>query len=81
MPSYFQRLGQPVASARAPWVKKVVTGELRMLLYQGSYLPKEMKKARVTQDEILAAIRSAGIADQADVEAVVLETDGKFSVI
>lgn len=69
------------SSARAPWIKKLVTGEPRMLLYQGNYLPHEMKIARVTRDEILASVRSGGHADLTEVEAVVLETDGTFSVV
>jgi uncharacterized membrane protein YcaP (DUF421 family) len=35
----------------------------------------------VTRDEVQAAVRSAGCGDLADVAAVVLETDGSFSVI
>ena len=40
-----------------------------------------MLRARVTCDEVRAAVRAAGIADLDDVEAVVLETDGTFSVV
>ena len=37
--------------------------------------------AKMTEDEILATIRAAGVALLEDVEAVVLETDGSFSVV
>lgn len=37
--------------------------------------------ARVTEDEVHSSVRSAGIEVFADVEAVVLETDGKFSEV
>ena len=40
-----------------------------------------MKKARVTEDEVCAAVRAAGIGPLNQVAAVVLETDGSFSVI
>jgi uncharacterized membrane protein YcaP (DUF421 family) len=40
-----------------------------------------MKWERVTEDELRAAIRGQGIADLAQVEAVVLETDGSFNVL
>ena len=40
-----------------------------------------MKKARVTKDEVCAAVRAAGIGPLNQVAAVVLETDGSFSVI
>jgi len=40
-----------------------------------------MRHERVTEDEIRAAIRAAGRSDISTVAAVVLETDGSFSVI
>lgn len=39
------------------------------------------RQARVTEDEIRAAIRSAGIDALDQVHEVVLETDGSFSVV
>ncbi|UII31024.1 DUF421 domain-containing protein [Fulvivirga ulvae] len=40
-----------------------------------------MKNKRVTKSEIKAAIRSNGYGSVAEISAVVLETDGSFSVI
>ncbi len=68
-------------SVRVGWVRRAVTGEPRMLLHQGAPLPAAMRTARVTREELLAAIRAAGVAALDDVEAVVLETDGSFSVV
>lgn len=69
------------SSVRARWVRQLVTGEPRMLLYCGEYLPAAMVDARVTKDEIRAAVRAAGLPSLDDAEAVVLETDGTFSVV
>lgn len=69
------------SSVRARWVRQVVTGEPLMLLHRGDFLPSALRQARVTQDEIRAAVRGAGLASLAEAEAVVLETDGSFSVI
>lgn len=69
------------SSVRARWVRQLVTGEPMMLLHRGDFLPSALRQARVTQDEIRAAVRAAGIASLMDAEAVVLETDGSFSVI
>jgi uncharacterized membrane protein YcaP (DUF421 family) len=69
------------SSVRARWVRKLVTGEPTMLFYRGQPLPQAMKKARVTEDEITASIRTAGLASANEVEAVVLETDGSLSVV
>ena len=68
-------------SVRVGWVRRLVTGEPLMLFYQEQYLSASLKRARVTQDEVRTAIRSNGLSDIADVEAVVLETDGTLSVV
>lgn len=69
------------SSVRVRWVRRLATGEPLLLLYRGQYLPLALRKARVTEDEVQAAIRSAGIGSLYKVQAVVLETDGSFSVV
>jgi uncharacterized membrane protein YcaP (DUF421 family) len=66
---------------RLKWVQQLVTGEPLMLLYRGDCLPRALRQARVTENEVRAAVRSAGFARLDDVGAVVLETDGSFSVV
>lgn len=68
-------------SVRVSWVRRAVTGEPSLLLYRGELLGDAMRKARVTEDEVRAAVRSAGLAGVAEAESVVLETDGSFSVV
>lgn len=69
------------SSVRVRWVRRLATGEPRMLLYSGEFLPAALLKARVTKDEVRAAVRSAGIDSLDKVRAVILETDGSFSVV
>jgi uncharacterized membrane protein YcaP (DUF421 family) len=69
------------SSSRAAWVKRLVTGEPSLLLYQGEILPTALRRSRVTPDEVAAAVRSAGLARPEEAGAVVLETDGSFSVV
>ena len=68
-------------SVRSPWVEGLVKSEPTLLLYRGQLQRAAMRRERVSQTEIEAAVRQQGIADPADVAAVVLETDGTFSVI
>lgn len=68
-------------SVRARWVRRLATGEPRILLSRGEFLPASLLKARVTEDEVRAAIRSAGVEALDGVRAVVLETDGSFSIV
>ncbi len=59
------------------WVK----GEPTLLLFQGEFQHHAMRHQRVTEGEVLGALRENGIAALEDAEAVILETDGSFSVI
>lgn len=68
-------------SVRYKPVKKIVTSQPAMLLYQGELLKDRMKKERVTLEEILVVARQKGIADLDDLEVVVLETTGDITVI
>lgn len=69
------------SSVRMRWVRRLSTGEPLMLLYRGEFLPAALRQARVTEDEIRSVVRSAGVASLNQVRAVVLETDGSFSVV
>ena len=69
------------SSVRAPWVRQLVAGEPTMMLHRGDLLPSALRRARVTEDEVRAAVRAAGLASLDEAEAVVLETDGSFSVV
>ncbi|MCW8196749.1 DUF421 domain-containing protein [Proteobacteria bacterium 005FR1] len=68
-------------SVRVGWVRRVVTGEPALLLYEGKPLPAALVRARVTSEELRSAVRGEGFPDLNIVHAVVLETDGSFSVI
>lgn len=68
-------------SVRVSWVKRVVTGEPLLLLYEGELLLDALYRARVTRDEVRSAVRSSGLASLDAAQAVVLETDGSLSVV
>ena len=69
------------SSLRARWVRRLVTGEPTLLLRHGQFVLSALRAERVTEDEIRAAVRAAGHASLENTAAVVLETDGSFSVI
>ena len=68
-------------SVRYPIIQKLIKAEPSLLLYQGKLQHHIIKRERVTEGEVLSALRSQGIAAIEDAAAVVLETDGSFSVI
>ena len=59
----------------------VVKAEPTLLVYEGRTLADTMTRERVTEAEIMAAVRATGAGSLDSVYAVVLETDGKFSVV
>ena len=68
-------------SVRSERVSKLVKSEPALLAYQGRLLPEALRRERVVDAEVWAAVRAEGIADLAAVEAVVLENDGSFTVV
>lgn len=64
-----------------PSIKKIIRSTPQLLLYNGEFIKKNMKKERVVESEVLAAMRENGIQNIDEVHAVVLETNAKFSVI
>ncbi len=62
-------------------IRELVKSQPTLLLYQGEFRHDTLKNQRVTEGEVRTAIRNKGIAAIEDVEAVVLETDGSFSVM
>jgi uncharacterized membrane protein YcaP (DUF421 family) len=68
-------------SVRSSRVRLLVKAEPTMLFYRGSFLWDAMRRERVTENEVRAAVREARFAAMEDVEAVVLETAGTFAVV
>jgi uncharacterized membrane protein YcaP (DUF421 family) len=64
----------------AGW-RKVIKSEPRLLALHGELNEAALRDERVTPDAVFAAVRSAGHASLGEVEAVVLENDGRLSVI
>ncbi len=68
-------------SVRARWVSELVKAKPALLLFRGEFQQSTMRAARVTEGEIRTALRNQGIGRMDEAAAVVLETDGSFSVI
>jgi uncharacterized membrane protein YcaP (DUF421 family) len=68
-------------SVRSTRFDSFVKSEPSLLLHKGRFLRQAMRQQRVTEDEILSALRASGQAQVEAIEGVVLETDGTLSVI
>ncbi|MEX5260633.1 DUF421 domain-containing protein [Kocuria sp. CPCC 205263] len=68
-------------SARWPRMRGAFTAEPALLLAGGRFRHDAMRRNRLTESELRQAVRMQGTGDLSRVEAVVLETNGKLSVI
>ena len=68
------------ASVRSPRVKRLVKSE-PTLVYRDGFLDEALRRQRVTRDELRQAARAQGHGDLGSVSAIVLETDGTFSIL
>ncbi|WP_445380977.1 DUF421 domain-containing protein [Rhizobium rosettiformans] len=69
------------ASVRSNSVAKLIRSEPTLLVRSGSFCHDAMMRQRITEDEIMSAVRSNGSQGLDEVEAVVLESDGTLSII
>ncbi len=68
-------------SRRSARTRRFVTGEPALLLHRGRLLHRAMRRERITEEEVLQALRQHSVASLEAVEAVVLETNGSLAVI
>ncbi|HSR05092.1 MAG TPA: YetF domain-containing protein [Proteiniclasticum sp.] len=68
-------------SVRSKAVRKLIKSDPTLLYYHGLFIEKNMKKERISKDEIDQHVRNNGYSSYKDVSAVVLESDGSLSVL
>lgn len=68
-------------AVRSRSVRNLIKGSPTLLFYRGEFIQAAMKHQRVLESEVQAAIRDQGMPSMDAVEAVVLETDGSFTVM
>ena len=68
-------------SVRSAILAKWIRSEPALLVRKGEFCEAAMRRERITRDEALSAIRSAGGSGTEDVDALILESDGTLSAI
>ncbi|QDT35888.1 DUF421 domain-containing protein [Stratiformator vulcanicus] len=66
---------------RSPRLETVIRSKPTLLYYRGEFLKSAQRETRVSQGEILSAVRGSGAQCMEEVAAVVLETDATLSVV
>jgi uncharacterized membrane protein YcaP (DUF421 family) len=68
-------------SFKAPRLRPMLEGEPLVLVQDGEVIERNLRRERITIDELLAGARQQQIARLADVRFAVLETNGAISYI
>lgn len=66
---------------RSVGARKLLCGKPVILIEKGKLLEQNMKKTRITPDELTEFLRIEGIVDIASVKYAILETNGEMSVL
>jgi uncharacterized membrane protein YcaP (DUF421 family) len=69
------------ASFKLPKLRPVLDGEPLVLVQDGEVIERNLRRERITLDELLAAARQQQIGSLEQVRFAVLETNGKISII
>ena len=66
---------------RYPRFSKVIQGDATMLIYKGKMIESHMKMAKITQEELMEAVREHGVETVNEVDLAIMEVDGSISVL
>lgn len=69
-----------VITQRSRTAERIINGEPTLLFAHGKFIHSALRKERITESEVRAAIRLQGVSRVEDVDAVIIENDGELSV-
>jgi uncharacterized membrane protein YcaP (DUF421 family) len=64
-----------------PWAKRIFSSKPAVLIARGRLDRKQMKRVRISIEELISQIRQNGIFDLEEVDYAILEENGKMSII
>ncbi len=65
----------------SPFLERRLGGKPAVLVHNGTLLRRNLRRERIAEEEVTAAVRMYGILRLADVRLAVLETNGSISVV
>lgn len=68
-------------AVRVPTLKKIITSQPALLLYQGVILHDVLKHERITKEELFLEARKKGFTSLDEVGIIVLETTGELTLM
>lgn len=67
--------------ANHPKIKNILTARPQLLIRSGKLSIKELRRARISTDELISELRQSGVSGINEVEYAILEQNGKISVL
>ena len=68
-------------TVRTPSLRRLIRADPALLMAGGALRPQTLRRERITEDEVLQAIRDSGGRTLADADAVFLQSDGSMAVV
>lgn len=78
---YALKLVTSYLQSRFGWFNQITSNKPILLMFEGEILYENLKKEKITKDELIAKLREANVMKMSEVRAVVLETTGDVSVL
>jgi uncharacterized membrane protein YcaP (DUF421 family) len=78
---YLAHLGLARLCARWRWVRRLVRGAPRALVWRGEISRSALVEEGLTRDELMAGLRKLGFADPSQVRLATLEETGHISAV
>ncbi len=69
----------PLLMSRFTFLKRLIESKPSYIIFKGKISQKEMKKNRITIEELLASLRTNNVADISEIQYLILEPNGKLS--
>ena len=66
---------------RSPRLEERLVGTPTVIIDEGRLVPEHMRRERVTEEQIQAALRQHGLTKPSQVKLAVLEVDGTLSIV
>ena len=69
------------STARWAWARRIFLATPSLLFYRGEFLHDAMRKQRISEEEILSAVREVGLGSLEEAHSVTLEPDANLAVV
>ena len=70
----------PVLMSKFTFLKRIIESKPSYLIFKGVLSQKELKRNRLTIEELLASLRTSNISDISQIDYLILEPNGMLSV-